>query len=53
MFDRVRNYFYERRRGLLTTAGVAGTLYMGGKYLVDRIEEMREQAVQTQRAREK
>lgn len=53
MLDRIRSYFYERRRGLATTAGVVGTLYMTGKYVMDRFEEMREQAMEMQRAREK
>lgn len=53
MLDRIRSYFYERRRGMATTAGLVGTLYMTGKYVMDRFEEMREQAMEMQRAREK
>ena len=53
MLERVGNYFSERRRGLFTAAGVSGTVYLGGKYMSQRIEEMREEAVQVQRAKEK
>lgn len=38
---------------MATTAGLVGTLYMTGKYVMDRFEEMREQATEMQRAREK
>ncbi|KAI5117910.1 hypothetical protein M0805_003603 [Coniferiporia weirii] len=52
MFERIRNYFYERRGGFFTAAGVAGTIYMTGTYITERLEEMREQAVQMQNTRE-
>lgn len=53
MFDRIRNFFYERRRGFATAAGVAGTVYVVGKYVGERLEEMRNEAMQIQLAREK
>ena len=53
MLDRIRNFFYERRRGFVTAAGVAGTVYMIGKYVAERIGEMRNEAMELQRAREK
>lgn len=53
MFDGLRNYFYERRKGFYTFAGVAGGVYMAGTYLTERLEETREEAVQLQKAREK
>lgn len=34
-------------------AGVTGTIYMVGKYVTDRLEEIKEQAMQIQKAREK
>lgn len=42
MFERIRNYVYDRRRGLLTTAGVLGTGYVVGQYVVARLEEVRD-----------
>lgn len=53
MFDGIRNYFYDRRNGFYTFAGVAGGVYMAGTYLTERVEEIREDAVQLQKAREK
>ncbi|KAH8112871.1 Peroxin-3 [Phellopilus nigrolimitatus] len=52
MFGRIGNYFYERRRGFLTAAGVAGTFYMAGNYVIERLEEIRDQDAQRQKARE-
>ena len=37
----------------MTAAGVAGTVYVVGKYVSERIEEMRNEAFELQRAREK
>ncbi|KAF8597589.1 hypothetical protein BDV93DRAFT_369641 [Ceratobasidium sp. AG-I] len=42
MFARIRNYVYDRRRGLLTTAGVVGAGYVVGQYVVARLEEVRD-----------
>ncbi len=53
MLDGLRNYFYERRRGFAKTAGVFGALYLTGQYVLDRLEEMRDHTVQSQRDREK
>lgn len=53
MFERIRNFFYERRRGFATAAGVAGTVYMVGRYISERIEEMRNEDMELQKAREK
>jgi peroxin-3 len=53
MLDGLRTYFYERRRGIATTAGVFGALYLTGQYVLDRLEDMREQVMQSQRDREK
>ncbi|KAF8509650.1 Peroxin-3 [Hysterangium stoloniferum] len=52
MLDNVRKYFYERRKGLATTAGFLGAVYLAGRYVMERLEEMREQAVQEKTARE-
>ena len=53
MFQRLRNFFFDRRRGLATAVGVVGALYMVGRYVLERLEEMREQVAQAKRAREK
>lgn len=42
MFERIQNYVYDRRRGLLTTVGVFGTGYVVGQYVVARLEEVRD-----------
>lgn len=42
MFERIRNYVYDRRRGLLTTASVVGAGYVVGQYVVARLEEVRD-----------
>lgn len=53
MFQQVKNYFYERRRTFATAAGVASTVYMVGRYVIERLEEMREEVLQGNRARDK
>ena len=53
MFDKVRNYVYERRKGLATAAGFAGGIYLAARYILERLEEVREQVVQEKAAREK
>lgn len=53
MFDKVRDYLYQRRKGLATAAGFVGGLYLAGRYLMERLEEVREQVVQEKTAREK
>jgi len=53
MFDEVRNYLYQRRKGLATAAGFAGGLYLASRYFLERLEEVREQVVQEKTAREK
>ncbi|KAL5497833.1 PEX3 [Sanghuangporus vaninii] len=52
MFDRIRNYFHERRRILYTAAGAAGGFYLAGQYVSERLHEMRDQSIQMQKARE-
>ncbi|KAG8735443.1 peroxin [Ceratobasidium sp. 414] len=42
MFEGIRNYFYDRRRGLLTTAGALGAGYVTGQYILARLEEVRD-----------
>jgi peroxin-3 len=42
MFEGIKDYFYDRRRGLLTTVGVLGTGYVAGQYILARLEEVRD-----------
>lgn len=53
MFNAIRKYAYERRRGIATTVGFLGGAYLAGQYVVARLEEYREQVVQDRAAREK
>jgi peroxin-3 len=53
MFSAVGNYIYDRRRGLFKTAGVVGTLYIAGKYVLQRLEEVKEAVLTERNAKEK
>jgi len=53
MFSAVGNYIYNRRRGLLKTAGIVGTLYIAGKYVLQRLEEVKEAVLTERNAKEK
>lgn len=53
MFDNVRDFFYKRRRGLATAVGFAGAFYLAAQYVMERLEEIREQVVEEKTAREK
>jgi peroxin-3 len=53
MNNPLTNYFYERRRGLAKTAGIAGGVYVLSGYIKQRLEEMRDHMVEDRAAREK
>jgi len=53
MFTNVRQYAYDRRRGIAVLTGVAGGLYMAGKYMLSRLEEMRESVAVERNARDR
>ena len=53
MWERVKRYVYERRRGLITTTSVFATIYFAGRYVFHRLEEIKENAMQAHAAREK
>ena len=53
MFESLRRYVWERRRGLATTAGFLGGLYIFGQYVFRRLDEMRDKVMQERAAREK
>jgi peroxin-3 len=53
MFQSLGRYIYDRRKGLFKTAGVIGTLYVSGKYILQRLEEVKESVLTERNAREK
>ncbi|GJJ14659.1 hypothetical protein Clacol_008925 [Clathrus columnatus] len=52
MFEGVRTFVYNRRRGIATTVGFVGGFYLAARYVMERLEEIREQVVQEKTARE-
>ncbi|KAH7105215.1 Peroxin-3 [Auriculariales sp. MPI-PUGE-AT-0066] len=52
VFTNVRQYVYDRRRTLAVAAGVAGGVYLAGKYVLSRLEEMRESVAIERNARD-
>ncbi|EJD42092.1 Peroxin-3 [Auricularia subglabra TFB-10046 SS5] len=52
MFPSIRRYVYDRRRGLALTAGVVGSVYLLGRYVVARLEEIRDKVLQDRAARD-
>jgi hypothetical protein len=53
MLQNLRLYFWHRRRGLAKLAGVLGGLYLVTRYMLERLEEMREALRQEKLAKEK
>jgi len=53
VFDSVRRYFWDRRRTIITTAGAVGGTWLLAKYLMGRLEEMRDKVMHDRNAREK
>lgn len=53
MFESIGKYFYDRRRGFAKAAGFFGGAYLIGRYVLDRLEEIRERVMQERAAREK
>lgn len=53
MFDSMRKYFWDRRRGLLTLTGLVSGSWLLGRYIMGRLEEMRDKASQDRTAKEK
>lgn len=53
VFDSLRKWAYDRRRGLLSTAAVVGGTYLAGHYALRKLEELREQLVEDKTAKEK
>jgi peroxin-3 len=53
MIQTVSNYFYDRRRGLTKTAGILGGAYLVGRYVRDRLEEVKDKVMQERLARDR
>jgi peroxin-3 len=53
MLQRVKRYVYDRRKSFMTTTGVVATIYFAGRYVLHRLEEIKESAMQAHAAREK
>lgn len=53
MLNNVKDFVYKRRKGVMTAVGFAGAFYLAAKYVMERLEEIREQVVQEKTAREK
>ena len=53
MFLGIPQYLNERRAGITRFAGYVGGVYLVGRYVVERLDELREKVVQDQNAREK
>lgn len=52
MFTSIKGYLFDRRRTLAKTAGVVGGLYLVGRYILQRIEEVRDKVIQDRLARD-
>ena len=53
MFHAFGNYFQERRRGLTKVAGFVGGAYMVGRYVSQRLDDVRNSILLERAAREK
>lgn len=52
MLDSIRIYVYDRRWRLTKAAGVAGGVYLCGRYVLDRLKDAREAVTQEKQARD-
>ena len=52
MLDSVRTYVHDRRWRLTKAAGVAGGVYLCGRYVLDRLKDAREAVMQEKQARD-
>ena len=53
MFHAFGNYFQERRRGLTKVAGFVGGAYMVGRYVSQRLDDVRNSILLERAARDK
>lgn len=51
MIESAKNYLYDRRRGLSKTVGILGGVYLVGRYISERLEEVKEKVIQEKSAR--
>ncbi|OBZ77019.1 Peroxisomal biogenesis factor 3 [Grifola frondosa] len=52
MLHALAKYFHERRRGLTRAASYVGGVYLIGRYVADRLEDVRNKVIQDRLARE-
>lgn len=52
MIQPVKRYLYDRRRGFAKTAGLVGGAYFVGRYVVERLEDVKEKVMQERLARD-
>jgi peroxin-3 len=52
MLESLKCYAYDRRVGLLKVGGVVGAVYLVGRYVSERLEEVRDMVVQQRTARD-
>lgn len=53
MFNALGNYVHDRRRGLTKAAAYVGGAYFIGRYVSERLEDVRNSILQERGAREK
>jgi peroxin-3 len=53
MFDSIKRYVYDRRRGFIQSAVMMGGTYAISSYARERLEEMKEKVVREKAARER
>lgn len=53
MLNALTNYVHERRRGLTRAAGYVGGAYLVGRYVRERLEDVRTRVVQDRLSKEK
>lgn len=53
MIESVKDYLYDRRRGLTKVVGVFGAAYLVGRYVSERLEEVKEKVMQERLARDR
>ncbi|TFY75166.1 hypothetical protein EWM64_g8847 [Hericium alpestre] len=52
MFSAMSSYLYDRRKGLAKTAGFVGGAYLVGRYVMQRLEDVRNRVMEQRAARE-
>lgn len=53
MLDTVKGYVYDRRWRLAKAVTVTGSVYMVGRYVINRLEEVRDKVMLERMARDR